>query len=567
MYEYNGGLINRRVWKFFIPGFFATIAVTLSMFLDILLVGRMVGPMEMGAVQMAMPLTMFFNMMYMLFGTGGEALVASAKGARNGRRADMIFTLTLAVVLVISLAIALLGNVFTTQIAAALDKGNAEMTPFVARYIRVMFIGCPLLIGVMSCTPFVKADAMPALSSLIAVFSNVVNIGSKLIYMGPMKLGLDGAALGTITGYAAGLALLCFCYLFNRKRRVLNFVPLAASDIKEIVNIFLTGLPSSLGQGLGAVTSWASNAIVLSIAGSKGIVAMTVASSCTIFISSFRYASPMTIVPLVGAMFGERDWWSMVQTTKRVLKICVIGTALCVAMLIAFPDAVLSAFGVKDPSIMAMGVTALRFFSVNVVFSVIINIIMTYYQTTGRKAASIAISAGNELVDLACRWACGMLIGVTGLWLSPLLASAIMLLLIFCYTRYVERTTKNSEIGYHGKFLLHELDASFAEKNTIPPTEEAAEGLASQIKIFAEKNGILAEKAEEAARLVRNAALGIIKKNGVSGNSVDAMTVIWKGEIQVKLRDDGPKFGEGHEEDGRISHVAIMGYNDTFIKV
>ena len=61
MYEYTGDLINRRVKAFFIPGFVATLTVTLSMFLDILLVGRMVGSMAMGAVNMAMPVTMFFN--------------------------------------------------------------------------------------------------------------------------------------------------------------------------------------------------------------------------------------------------------------------------------------------------------------------------------------------------------------------------------------------------------------------------------------------------------------------------------------------------------------------------
>ncbi|MEG1603587.1 MAG: MATE family efflux transporter, partial [Cloacibacillus sp.] len=94
MYEYNGDLINRRVWAFFIPGLIATISITLSMFLDILLVGRMVGPMEMGAVQMAMPVTMLFNMIYMLLGTGGEVLVASAKGERDPARANTIFTLT-----------------------------------------------------------------------------------------------------------------------------------------------------------------------------------------------------------------------------------------------------------------------------------------------------------------------------------------------------------------------------------------------------------------------------------------------------------------------------------------
>ncbi|MEG2185066.1 MAG: MATE family efflux transporter, partial [Cloacibacillus sp.] len=560
MYEYNGDWINRRVWAFFIPGLIATISITLSMFLDILLVGRMVGPMEMGAVQMAMPVTMLFNMIYMLLGTGGEVLVASAKGERDPARANTIFTLTMAAALLTGAAVAVLGSLFAAQTAAFLDKGNAEMTPLVARYIRIMFLGAPIIIGVMSCTPFVKADAMPKLSAFVAVFSNIVNIVSKMIYMGPLKLGLDGAALGTVTGYAAGLALLSLCYLLNGEKRVLRFVPLSAKDFKKVGDIFLTGLPSSLGQGLGALNALVSNAIVLSIAGSKGIVALTVASSCTIFISSFRYASPMAIVPLVGAMYGERDWWSMIQTAKRVLFICIAGTALCVLFFELFPKEVLLAFGVKDKAVMAMGVTALRFFSLNVLFTVMIHIIMTYYQTTGRKTVSIAISAGTELADIACRYLCGMIFGLIGVWASPLLGSALLLISIYGYARWVEKKTAGAEISYHGAFLLHERAPAFVEKNTLIPDKQNVLAFAEQERAFIEKSGASAEAAKKAGTLIEEALLQIIAKNSAHIKSVDVMTVVWKGGINIRLRDDGPKFAAAQNKNDSITHASIIGY-------
>ena len=72
MYEYKGRLMNARVNAFYIPGLISTLSITASMFLDVAIVGQMLGPVAMGAASLSLPLTMVFNMVYMLFGTGGE---------------------------------------------------------------------------------------------------------------------------------------------------------------------------------------------------------------------------------------------------------------------------------------------------------------------------------------------------------------------------------------------------------------------------------------------------------------------------------------------------------------
>lgn len=64
MYEYKGRLMNARVNAYYFPGLIATLSITASMFLDIAVVGQMLGPVAMGAVNLALPLTMVFNMVY-----------------------------------------------------------------------------------------------------------------------------------------------------------------------------------------------------------------------------------------------------------------------------------------------------------------------------------------------------------------------------------------------------------------------------------------------------------------------------------------------------------------------
>lgn len=56
MYEYKGRLINKRVNAFYFPGLLATVSITASMFLDIAIVGQMLGPVAMGVVNLALSL-------------------------------------------------------------------------------------------------------------------------------------------------------------------------------------------------------------------------------------------------------------------------------------------------------------------------------------------------------------------------------------------------------------------------------------------------------------------------------------------------------------------------------
>ena len=58
MYDYKGRLMNARVNAFYFPGLLSALSITASMFLDIAIVGQMLGSVAMGAVNLALPLTM-----------------------------------------------------------------------------------------------------------------------------------------------------------------------------------------------------------------------------------------------------------------------------------------------------------------------------------------------------------------------------------------------------------------------------------------------------------------------------------------------------------------------------
>ena len=563
MYEYKGRLINTRVNAFYFPGLLSTLSITASMFLDIAVVGQMLGPVAMGVVNLALPLTMMFSMVYMLLGTGGEVLVSAAKGAGNKLEANKLFTLTMFTIIAVSIVLMFAGLIEGNRLASVLSRGDGDMKPLLDRYIRIMFISAPLLIGVTSMTFFVKVDALPKLAAGIMVFTNAVNVISKIIYMGPLKLGIEGAAYGTITGYVAGFLLLT-PYLFFRKKRTLLFVPLSVKDFRHLGNVIMTGLPSSLGQGLGAITTFFINALFLDIAGKSGIVLHTVCTSMTIFVSSFRYSAASAMVPIVGALFGERDWWSMHQVAMRTTKIVMGFVAASVILFEIFPDKLLSFFGVHDMEIMAMGVPALRIYAISLFLGSLTHILMTYMQTTGRKIFSIAISAGSEIFSLIFAYLFGYWFGNIGLWSHNIAAYTALLILIVISAKYI---CKKSNGKYQGVFI-HEVRPTYVRGNSIYATQAEAAGYTDIIGEFLMDNQVSPQSIAEVKKLIYQTVMKIVETEKNPKKTIDIMALVYNGRVKIRLRDDSKALEMMEiQQDDRISRLSVMGYNNTYIEV
>ncbi len=563
MYAYKGRLMNARVNAFYFPGLLSALSITASMFLDIAIVGQMLGAVAMGAINLALPLTMVFNMVYMMLGIGGEVVVSAAKGAGDKTEANKLFSLSMFTIIAVSIVIMIVGLSAREGIALTLSGGDRDMGILVLRYIGIMFLAAPLIIGITSMTYFVKVDALPKLAAGVMVFVNVVSVISKILYLGPLQLGIEGAAYGTITGFAVGFLFLV-PYLFFRKKRTLSFVPLALKDFRCLGNIVVVGLPSSLGQGLGALTIFCTNVVILDIAGKSGIIVNTVCSSISIFISSFRYAATSAMVPIVGALFGERDWWSMHQVAMRITKMVVGFVVVSILLVELFPGKLLAFFGVHDATVMEIGVPAVQIYALGILLSSLSYILMTYMQTTSRKLFSIAISVGNEIFAILFIYLLGYAMGNIGLWSHNIAAQVLLLFLSVLTAKYIG---KKSNGKYSGVFI-HEVQPDYVLGNSIYATQEEAAGYVEMIEKFFLGKQVAPQVVADAKKLAYQVIMDIVEKEKNPQKTIDIMALLHGGYIKIRMRDDSVlQEGVPLESDERIRRLSVMGYNNTYIKI
>ncbi len=449
MYERNGKLIQSVFKKYFLPTIMMTMALSIGIIVDGIIVGNTLGSDALAAVNLVLPVTLCFSTIYALFGVGGSVLASIAKGMRDNRRADVSFTLSILMMFTFSIIFLVAGLVFLDQLARLL-AGNSTFQPLVREYLSILIYGAPLLIVVPGIVYFVRADGRPSLASTVLLVANAVNLILDLVFILGFKMGIGGASLATVLGYAVGLLVLLGYFLSNE--RSLHFIYFRKEELKAVAKIAICGIPSAVGASLMFIKILSINAIVLARLGPSGMVAFSVCLSCLSFVSMFIAGTAQTMMPIVATLYGEKDHAGVRYTVIRALKVVMLSSTFLVLVFELFPGTVLYVFGIRGGAELIQGSQAIRIFALSLIGTGFSFLMMYYFQIIQRSliATVITIVQGVAVVVpgaflLSIFW------GSIGIWIAFLLTEICTFVLILVITKVI---AKRSDGSLEGLFLL-----------------------------------------------------------------------------------------------------------------
>ena len=301
----NGLLVGRKFVEFFLPSVMMAASISLSLIVDSIIVSNILGDDALAAVNLILPITLCYTAVSGMFGIGSASCISMLKGRMDGRGADKCLTLSCIAWALVSLIGVLLGLFCTWQVSAFLS-GDSGLTELVADYLRVYLLGSPFTFVTLIFPYIIKADGQPRLSSTALVIANVTNLCLDVVYMRGFGMGIEGAALATITGNAVGTALYLI-YVFS-KGRTLHFVKLLRADLRLYGDMFRMSVSSIFGQALMFAKMWIFNMIVTAAAGQAGLAAFSICSFCLSFVSMFIAGGAQTMMPTVSAFNGAKDY-------------------------------------------------------------------------------------------------------------------------------------------------------------------------------------------------------------------------------------------------------------------
>lgn len=556
----NGTLLGKKFNEYLLPTILSAMSILLASFVDGIIVSKLINPDALSAVNLAEPIILFFQALFFLFGIGGLISISRALGERDSRKANSLFTLAVVGAVIVSVVVTVVGSVFKDGIVSLICN-EQKLTRMVSEYAQYSIYGSSLIIIVPTFVFLMRVDGMPKFSSAVLIVSNAVNLVMDIVYIKVFDMGIKGAALATVTGYAVGSIMVLY-YLCIYKKRTLRFIKPGAKEIKNIAELCASGISSVLNTVLLFVKAILLNRIVISAGGADAISVFSVCNFLLTFISMFVSGGADTMTPIISMLGGEKDYKGISIILRKTFVFVLCCCTVVIAFICIFPETVLAIFSVKSESMLAIGVPAVRIFSLSLIGMGISYIMMNYFQSVKHKSLSVMITLLRGLViTVPQAFAMSKLFGVTGIWWSLVLSEMLTAAAAFIVSFIIYRTKKEK---YSSLFLFEKASDNSAVFDVSLEAQKAdAVRVSESISTFCLENLVDEQKAKYAGLLAEETVEHIRRFNTEKTPQIDLFCKVLDDRVILSVRDNGAIFDPANVDDGTEEFSNLKMINDV----
>lgn len=202
---------------FALPTIFSSIFENLYTAVDGIFVARFVDTDALSAINISMPMAYLASALGMMFGTGGNALIAKKIGEGKQQEALEDFSLLMVVAFLFSFVLSALCFIFLDPLCRFLGS-DESLLPYCRQYMIPGLISVPFAVfGMMFQLSFITVGKA-GLGAFLSVLGGVLNIAPDWLFMVEFDWGLTGAAITTGIGYAVPSVIGVIWFCVNRKQ-------------------------------------------------------------------------------------------------------------------------------------------------------------------------------------------------------------------------------------------------------------------------------------------------------------------------------------------------------------
>ena len=258
---------------FALPTIFSSIFENIYSTIDGIFIARFVDTDALSAINIVMPMIGLSLALGMMFGTGGNALVAKKIGMGRLEEAREDFSLLIAVVFGFCIVLAALCFVFLDPLCRFLGSDEA-LLHYCREYMIPVLIMLPFAaFGMVFHLSFITVGKA-GLGAFLAVLGGVLNIVLDWLFITVFHWGLAGAAIATSIGYAVQSLVGAVWFCVNRKQVLYIVRPKWRS--KSIVDSCINGSSEMVSVLAFSVITILFNRILMDIGGSDGVASLTI---------------------------------------------------------------------------------------------------------------------------------------------------------------------------------------------------------------------------------------------------------------------------------------------------
>lgn len=531
-------LIAKALHKFMWASILAAMASQIAITTDAIVVSQFIGPEAISAVNLTMPVVIFFNFLMMLFGMGGSVLVARSLGERDTQTTNYVFTSTLIGLVVVGVFFSALLLIFSPQVASFITNDTPVVYTLSLRYLRIMLLGTTITILFMTITNFIKTDGNPQLVMKAVLVSSVVNLILDILFIAVLKTGIEGSAWASIIGSVTAL-LLC-----SRHFRSDNNSYHWQLELKRCHEYILQGVKMGFPMGINTlllgISTYAINSIILSNLGADGIFAWAVCFQLFVIQQMVLGGIATSIYSIGGLLIGEKDIVGLRLLTNKVMKYVCLSLFVFTLFVLITPESIGWLFASSKIQSEGMLYNALRIYALLLIPYAIAVVYRILYQILGYWSLSVVMS----LVQMG-----GMILFVGLLaWIRPewlwwgFPVSGLFLLAVYLVTTLVihhrnpdaevmtllPQAEDNQSLNFSVKYQNEDVQQALENISTFLESCDIEPATSLQINICCEE-------------LMYNIVTYAVNKDA-DKHLFDVHVVCHKETVSVLIKDDGKPF-------------------------
>ncbi|MDD6692519.1 MAG: MATE family efflux transporter [Lachnospiraceae bacterium] len=300
-----------------------------------------------------------------MFGHGAGSNISRQLGARDAASAKHYSAVSFYLSIFAGLAVLILGLVFLNPLMRLLGSTDTIL-PYARTYAFWILLAAPAMTSACVMNNILRYEGMAFYAMLGLTSGGILNIFGDALLIRGFHMGIEGAGISTAVTQYISCVILALPYLRGKTRSSLS--PRYFSlDFPVIGNICLTGTPSLVRQGLGAVSTMVMN----NLAGGYGdaaVAAVSIVNRVVLFLNCVTIGIGQGFQPVSAFNFGARKYSRVKGGFFFSLKYAEgIMVALGVLAFVFAPD-IIRLFR-EDPEVIAVGTPMMRLQCAGIVFS------------------------------------------------------------------------------------------------------------------------------------------------------------------------------------------------------
>lgn len=341
--------IKKLLIKFSIPCVLAMLVSALYNIVDQIFIGNsFAGTAGIMATTLVYPFTVVALALAQLIGDGCAALFSISLGSKDEKTSNKCVGNAIVAVIIASLLLVVAGFVFKGAIFNVLGVNgySADCQTFTEQYYKIILCGVPFYMFASAMASIIRASGAPGFSMVSTLTGAILNLILDPILIFGCNLGIQGAAIATITGQIVS-AIVCAIY-FKKPKLIKISKDIFKIKLSVLGKLLKLGISSFITQLSIAIITIVANNVVGAIGGEHATDAggaLGIVFKIFAIVLAFSLGVAVGGQPIIGFNYGARQYKRVLECYRKIIFENIIIGIITTLIFEFAPNILVSMFG------------------------------------------------------------------------------------------------------------------------------------------------------------------------------------------------------------------------------